>query len=228
LERARRFAVSANVSGSIINSVVGPSADIHPTARVENSLVGGGARIGARAYVKDSILGDSVVVGDCTKFNNCVVGDRCHSLSDSYFSGCTFYPDSTLANVGLFNSVIGRNVFLTTAVICLGESTSGPVSVFHDGGMRPTGRFILGSCLGHDTMLGTRAIFMPGLALPNGVIVVMPPGEGVHKVPSDPDPSVPLVWDGGKLKPLTEVFPGYLPPEFDSPAPADGKDGGEV
>ena len=109
--------------------------------------------------------------------------------------------------------VIGRFAFVTTAVLCFADSLEGPVRVFHDGAMRDTGRHILGSCMGHETTLGTRAIFMPGCALPNGCIVVMPPGEGVHKIPAKT--SEPLVWDAGTLKPVRDVFPGYVPPDTD-------------
>jgi acetyltransferase-like isoleucine patch superfamily enzyme len=215
-ERLRRGVVSANVRGCIRDSVVGKSLDMHPTAVIENSVVGSGVRVGARAFIKDCIVGDDVVVGDCTKFIGCVVGDRCNSLSDSFFTGCTFYPDSTLSNVNMRQCVIGRHVFLTTAVICFTESLEGPVSVLHEGRLQSTGRHILGSCMGHESMLGTRAIFMPGLALPGGVMIVMPPGEGIHKIPPVSDPGSPLVWDNGMLRKVEEVFPGYVPAEIGS------------
>jgi acetyltransferase-like isoleucine patch superfamily enzyme len=211
IESLRRAAVSANIPGCVVNSVVGGTLDAHPTARIENSVVGSGARVGARALVKDCILGDDVVVGDGTKFIGCVVGDRCNSLSDSLFVRSTFYPDATLSNLFMRECVIGRFAFLTTAVLCFADSHEGPVRVFHNGEMRSTGRHVLGACMGHETTLGTRAIFLPGLALPNGCIIVMPPGEGVHKVPATGDPATPLVWDAGALRPVRDVFPGYTP-----------------
>ena len=214
-ETLRRTAVSANVPGCVVRSLVGASLDAHPTSRIENSIVGSGARVGARAYVKDCILGDDVVVGDGTRFVNCVVGDRCNSLSDSYFLHSTFYPDSSLSNLNMRHCVAGRNVFLTTGVIVFSESVTGPVHVLHRGRMQSTGRHILGTCMGHEATLGIRAIFMPGLALPNGAIIVMPPGEGVHKIPECPDPKVPLCWDGGTLRPVRDVFPGYEPADTD-------------
>ncbi|MBI5527513.1 MAG: hypothetical protein HY897_14355 [Deltaproteobacteria bacterium] len=222
VEVLRRAAVSANVPGCVVNSVVGGTLDAHPTARIENSIVGSGARVGARALVKDCILGDDVVVGDGTKFVNCVVGDRCNSLSDSLFVRSTFYPDATLSNLFVRECVVGRFAFLTTAVLCFADSHEGPVRVFHDGQMRSTGRHVLGACMGHETTLGTRAIFLPGLALPNGCIIVMPPGEGVHKVPATGDPAVPLVWDAGTLRPVEAVFPGYRPADAE---PAEGPGG---
>ena len=215
-ERARRAAVALNVPGCIANSVVGGSLDAHPTARIENSVVGSGARIGARAILKDCIVGDDVVVGDRTRFVNCVVGDRCNSLSDSFFAHDTFYPDATLSNVLMQHCVAGRFAFVTTAVLCYTDGIEGPVRVYHDGEMHDTGRWVLGAALGHETTLGTRAIFMPGLALPNGCIVVMPPGEGLHKVPATAGGGgAPHVWDKGSLRPIAEVFPGYRPGDAD-------------
>ncbi|MFA6033579.1 MAG: hypothetical protein WC889_11825 [Myxococcota bacterium] len=205
-DRLRIAALRSTVPGVVTGSVIGRYVDIHPTARVEGSAVGEGVRIGADAYVKDCLVGDDVVIADHARFINCVIGDRCNSLADSFFKDCTFYPDSTLSNVNLMQCVAGRHVFLTAAVLCLLESPERPVEVFHEGRMTPAGRWFLGSCMGHDTILGTRAIMMPGLALPNGVIIVMPPGEGVNKIPQI-EPGTPIVWEKGTLKPLGDVFP---------------------
>ena len=98
-------------------SVIGKNCDIHPTATVEGSILGDKVTLGAFTSVRDSIIADGVEVSEHTKFLRCVVGKKCHTLNDSYFMGCTFYPDSTLANVIIRNSILGRRVFLTTGVI---------------------------------------------------------------------------------------------------------------
>lgn len=196
-------------------NVIGPGCSIHPTARVEGSWLGRGVKLGPFAYVRESILGDGVEVADHSKFTRCVVGAGCHTLNDSLFVSCTFYPDSTLASFLLRNSVIGRRVFLTSGVMFWDEPIQGTVTVRHGDTEVDTSRYLLGGCAGHECLLGTRAIFLPGRAVPNQTIIVMRPEEGVVKLPEQASPGQPHIYHQGRIVPLTEVLPQYSPAELE-------------
>jgi len=196
-------------------SVIGKNCDIHPTADIEGSIIGDKVTLGAFSSVRDCIIGDEVEVSEHTKFLRCVVGDNCHTLNDSYFIGCTFYPDSTLANIAIRNSVLGRRVFLTTGVMFWDESIEGPVEVMQRGQTVSTGRWILGGCAGHECVLGTRAIFLPGRAVPNQTMIVMRPEEGLYKLPAAIDPEKPYVYHQGRLQSLEQALPNWNPAELE-------------
>lgn len=202
----------------VVDSLIGRGCDIHPTARVEGSILGQGVKLGPRASVRDSILGDRVEIADHTRLKRCVLGADCHTLSDSYFIGCSFYPGSSLANFMLRESLIGRDSFLTSGLVFWSEGVRGPVSVRDGDFERDTGRWVLGSCAGHACTLGSlgpRAVFAPGRALPNGSLVVMRPEEGVLRLPESAAPGVPHVCQAGRVVPLDQALPGWHPAEIE-------------
>ncbi len=196
-------------------SVIGQGCNIHPSAHIEGSILGDRVKMGPFTSVRDSIIGDDVEISDFTKFQRCVVGHHCHSLNDSYFIGSTFYPESTLASFMLRNSMLGQRVFITSGVMLWDEPIEEKVSVVIDGQEVPTGRWLLGSCAGHECMLGTRAIFLPGRTIPNRTMIVMRPEEGVIKVPLSARPGEPHVYHDGKLLPLAEALPDWHPLEIE-------------
>ena len=196
-------------------SVIGKNCDIHPTADIEGAIIGDKVTLGAFTSVRDSIIGDGVEVSEHTSFLRCVVGEKCHTLNDSYFIGCTFYPGSTLANFIIRNSVLGRRVFLTSGVMFWDEAIEGPVQVMQRGQTVDTGRWILGGCAGHECILGTRAIFLPGRMVPNQTMIVMRPEEGLYKLPGAIEPGSPYVYHQGLLQPLQQALPGWKPAELE-------------
>ncbi len=196
-------------------NVIGPGCRIHPTAYVEGSILGSNVTLGPFTWVRESIIGDGVEISDHSRFTRCVVGHGCHTLNDSSFVGCTFYPDSTLASFLIRNSVIGRRVFLTSGVMFWDEPIVGTVRVTTESGEADTGRYMLGGCAGHECLLGTRAIFLPGRQVPNRTIIVMRPEEGVVKLPPHVEPNHPYVYHEGQVLPLEKVLPDYSPPELE-------------
>jgi acetyltransferase-like isoleucine patch superfamily enzyme len=197
------------------NNIIGEDCDIHPTAYVEGSIIGDGVRLGPFTSIRNSIIGNRVEVADHSKFLRCVVGDDCHTLNDSYFIGCTFYPKSTLASFMLRNTILGRRVFITSGVMFWDEGMQEPVSVSHQGNIVSTGRWNLGGCAGHECILGTRAIFLPGREVPNQTMIVMRPEEGVVKLPEQAEPYKPHVYHQGKIVPLEQALPDWKPLEID-------------
>ncbi|HOX46151.1 MAG TPA: hypothetical protein PK668_21285 [Myxococcota bacterium] len=200
-------------------NVLGRGCDIHPTALVEGSILGDHVQIGPFASVRECILGDGVEVGSHTHFKRCVVGAGCNTLNDSYFIGCTFYPGSTLANLMLRNSVLGRRVFMTTGVTLRDDGLTGPISVVQAGREVPTGRWVLGGCAGHGSQLGARALLEPGRAVPNRTTIILRPEEAVGKLPTRVEPRRPYTYFESTLLPVEQAYPGWSPPEIDQEEP---------
>jgi hypothetical protein len=215
LKRAWRSRGSNPYKKATRLSVIGKNCDIHPTADIEGSIIGDKVTLGAFTSVRDSIIGPGVEVSEHTSFLRCVVGEKCHTLNDSYFIGCTFYPGSTLANFIIRNSVLGRRVFLTSGVMFWDEAIEGPVEVMHRGKPVSTGRWILGGCAGHECILGTRAIFLPGRMVPNRTMIVMRPEEGLYKLPAEIEKKKPYVYHQGLLHSAEQALPGWNPAELE-------------
>jgi hypothetical protein len=171
--------------------------------------------MGPDTSARDCILGDDVEIASHSKFLRCVVGQNCHTLNDSYFIGCTFYPGSTLANFGIRNSVLGRDSFMTSGAMFWAEVTNPSIEVTHQGEKVATGRCDLGGCSGHKTLLGARAIFLAGSSVPNRTITVMRPGEGVFKMPASVDPKDPYICHQGGIANVREVYPDFSPGELE-------------
>ncbi len=154
--------------------------DIHPTATVINSILADGVRLEPHASVIDSVVGRDVLVADHSVLHTCVVGDNCRTLVDTSLRRIVAMQDSTLSNLGLSDVVIGRNVFLTTAVATFALPGD---DVVVEG--RDTHRAVLGGALGARCILGSRALLKAGTALPPGLLVVARPGEAATKLDDD-------------------------------------------
>lgn len=198
--------------GSAAN-LVGAGAIVHPTAHVEGSIIGPGAEIGAFASVRNSYVGAGSRLSDFTKVTSSVLEARTHTLADATFSSMVSLGESTLASLLLRDTILGRQVFLTTGVIFWNEGHSETVKVLHRGEWRDTHRIALGGCAGHRASLGARTIVAPGRALPNGAVVVMRREEGVLRV-EDVPAGTPLCWDDAKLVPYSRLRPGEVPDEL--------------
>jgi len=190
-------------------SLIGEGCDIHPTAWVEGCILGRGVKVSAFVSLRDCIIGDGVEINEHSRLRRSVLGEKCLVLNDSYFDGCAGYPGATLANVLVRNSLFGRRVFLTSAVMFWDEPVLEPVSVVAGGKETPTGRWQLGCCAGHGSILGTRAVFLPGRAVPNGTIVVMRPDEGTLKFPPRVEPRAPYLPVGDTVAPLKQALPDF-------------------
>jgi carbonic anhydrase/acetyltransferase-like protein (isoleucine patch superfamily) len=151
--------------------------DVHPTATVIGSILEAGVNIEPYASVIDSFVGKEVLIADHSVVHSCVIGDGCRSLVDTSLRRVVAMAGSTLSNIHFTDSVIGRDVFLTTSVATFappGEDAS------VDG--RDTGRALLGAAIGARCVLGTRALLKAGTALPPGLLVVARPGEAASKL----------------------------------------------
>ncbi len=159
-------------------NLLGKKVDVHPTAYVSGSILEDGVRLEPHASVVDSYVGKDVLVADHTVIAGCVIGAGCRTLVDTSVRRVVAQPGSTVSNLGLSDAILGREVFLTTAVSFFGPAPGEDVVV--EG--RDTGRALLGGAVGARAVLGARALLAAGLALPAGIIVVSKPDEAAAKL----------------------------------------------
>ncbi|HEY1101614.1 MAG TPA: hypothetical protein VGF99_21930, partial [Myxococcota bacterium] len=154
------------------------SPQVHPTATVVRSVLGKNVKVEAHASITDSVIGDDVLVADHTVIHDSVVGAGCRTLVDTHLRRCVAMPGSTLSNLDMQDALLGREIFLTTGV-----------AFFHDGPGRnvvvdgiDSGRAVLAGAIGRRALLGSRALFAAGVALPAGALVVARPEESLGKL----------------------------------------------
>jgi hypothetical protein len=151
---------------------------IHPTAYVDNSILGAGVRLDAHVSVVDSVIGDDVNVADHTVIHGCVIGSGCRTLVDTHLRRVVAMPGSTLSNLDMQDAIFGREVFVTTGVAFFDDGPGRDAVV--DG--KDSGRAVLGGAIGARSVLGSRALFRSGVALPARLLVVARPEEAVGKI----------------------------------------------
>lgn len=151
--------------------------DIHPTATVINSILEDGVKVEPHASVINSYLGKDVLVADHSVVHSCVIGANCRSLVDTSLRRIVAMAGSTLSNVAFHDSVIGRDVFLTTSVATFAR----PAENARVEG-RDTGRALIGAAIGARCVLGSRALLAAGVALPPAILVVARPEEAATKL----------------------------------------------
>lgn len=196
-----------------VDSVVDPSAEVHPTARLDGAIIGPKAVVGAGCTIDHSYIGAGARLADFSKVSRSVLNDGIHTLADATFSHVVSLGEGTLTNLLLRDVLVGKKVFLTSGVIFWGEALGAEITVEQDGVEVPTGRRFVGGCVGHGSVLGARTIVGPGRAIPNRTIVVMRREEGVLRV-SPHAPGTPLCWDDAALIPYDAMRPGQLPDEL--------------
>jgi NDP-sugar pyrophosphorylase family protein len=150
---------------------------VHPTAIVERSILGANVRIEAHASVIDSVIGDDVHIADHSVIHTSAIGDRCRTLVDTHLRRVVAMPGSTLSNLDMQDAVFGAGVFLTTGVAFFPDGPGRNVVV--DG--RDSGRAVGNGAVGKGAILGSRALFRCGVAVPAGALVVARPEEAVGK-----------------------------------------------
>ena len=183
-------------------NVIGEGCEIHPTAYVEASFIGRNAKIGAGATIRNTFVGDGAVVGDCAYAMNSVLGAESYLQESTALIWDVIYPGSSISNVKVQMSMIGRDTYINTWCSFLDAKFIGDVMVDHRGQLVSSGTSFLGSCVGHNCMMGGKTLIMPGRMIPNGTFMVMRPDECVVEIPPDLPAGVPLIRDKGTLVPM--------------------------
>jgi acetyltransferase-like isoleucine patch superfamily enzyme len=180
---------------------IGRNCEIHPSAILHFCIIGDNVKIGPQSYVFGSVLGDGVYVEEKTKIVFTSLGANCFVSQITILNGVAAYPDGDVCIDGAHFCLAGRNVKLTGLARPLDLRTDGPIKVLHKGKAVEIGQEVLGSCFGHRCFLGPDIYIMPGREIPNDAVIIQPPGRVLQKIPGDFKPGVPMVVDGGTLRP---------------------------
>lgn len=186
-------------------NIIDEDVDIHKSAYVESSFVAKGAKIGAGALVRNSFIGENVVIGDGSTIINCTISDNSYIADTTALLFSTVYPDSSVSNVKIQMSVIGRNSYINQWCSFLDARFVGDVMVSHCGDTVSSGSPFLGSCIGHNCNMAGKVLIMPGRTIPNNTTMVMRPDETIWHIPEDLPINTPLVRDNGTLVPLSSL-----------------------
>ncbi|MCP4499795.1 MAG: hypothetical protein GY822_07515 [Deltaproteobacteria bacterium] len=170
---AQRLARGATQGRNIFLGTV----DVHPTAFVENSILEDGVEVEAGASVMNSWIGPHVKVADHAVLDRCVVDEHCHTLIDTHLRRVVAFSGSTLSNLGTEDLLLGRNIFITTAVAFFGGVPGKNVFVDGENTLRPC----LGGVVGHGATLGARSLFEAGASVPSGLTVVGRPDDAIAR-----------------------------------------------
>ena len=169
--------------------------------------------IGSGCVVRHSYVGPQSRLADLSKLRGSVLGQGAITLVDTNLVEIVSLGGGTLANLLLRETILGRNVFLTTGVLFQTDALDGTIHVEQRGQWVDSGRRQLGGCVGHGAVLGARTIVAPGRALPNRVVVVMRKEEGVQRIPTL-QAGTPVCWDRAALVPVAELNGGQTPEEL--------------
>jgi acetyltransferase-like isoleucine patch superfamily enzyme len=180
---------------------IGKNCEIHPSAILHFCIVGDNVKIGPQSYIFGSVIGDNVIIEEKTKIILTSLGAGCYVSQITILNGVAAYPDGDVCIDGAHFCLAGRNVKLTGLARPLDVRTDGPIKVVYNGKAEPVGQEILGSCFGHGCFIGPDIYILPGREIPNGAIIIQPPGRVLVRVPRDVKPGVPMVIERGTLRP---------------------------
>ena len=182
---------------------IGKNCKIHPTAYLEGCIIGDNTRIGAQTCLRNSIVGKNSTIADHTVALNSIIGDNNYITEDTFMVHSVVYPDSTVGNLKIQVSLIGKNSYISTWASFIDAKFKGYIKVNHNGKLISSGRTFMGSCVGHNTIMGAKVLIQPGRAIPSNLTMVMRPDEVINTIPSDLPEGIPLVREDGTLVPLT-------------------------
>lgn len=175
----------------------GKNCFVHPTARVEGCLFGDNVTVGAYALVRGCVLGDNVTIEDRANVYFSVVGSDCFISKNSTMVFCAGYPGSDLCTNGIQACLFGRGCALTSFVRVIDIKAQGEIKVMFAGRLESAGTNLLGACFGHNSFAGLDVAIQPGREIPNGAVLVKPPGDIFNHIPPDLPPGVPAWVEDG-------------------------------
>ncbi len=184
----------------------GKGCDIHPSAVVQGCILGDGVTIGAHCLVQGCILGDGVKVNEHSILLGSVFGEGSSTSPRGWTKFCVVYPKSSTTGHALHGSVVGRNVFMASPAYLYDLKIKGTIKITHNGQRVDTGLNFLGSCVGHEAIIGPDIWLASGMEIPNRAVVVKNPEEIITSIPVDPPEGEYLTVRNGKLMPVRELI----------------------
>lgn len=180
----------------------GHNVRIHPTARVEFSILGDDVDIGPFALVRGSLIGSGTIIEDRANIIVSSVAERSFVSRNSTMVLCAGYPDSDLCANGMQSALAGRKVALTSYVRPMDMRVGDAVRVRDGDETVSIPEHLIGPCFGHQVFIGPDVAIQSGRAIPNGAVILPPPGHSLGRVPQDwPAGQIGVIIEG-ELKPL--------------------------
>ena len=167
----RQFGLSAN-------NRIGRHVKIHPTAHVSGSVLEDHAMIEPFASVIDSQVCEKSRVAANSVLHTTVLGAGSQTLVDSHLRRVVVGQNTTIANLGLYDSLVGDDAFVTTAVSVFGQQPMQYPEIKGEKLYRP----VIGVGIGDGAVVGARALFQAGVYLPKDALVVGRPDEAASKL----------------------------------------------
>jgi len=180
----------------------GKGCDIHPTAVVQGCILGNRVTIGAHCLVQACILGDGVKVNEHSILLGSVFGEGSSTSPRGWTKFCVVYPKSSTTGHALHGSVVGRNVFMASPAYLYDLKIRGTIKILYNGERVDTGLNFLGSCVGHEAIIGPDTWLGSGMEIPNRAVVVKNPEEIITSIPDDLPEGEYLTVRNGRLLPL--------------------------
>ncbi|GEM_PF-6747766 len=160
------------------NNRLGRNVKIHPTAHVTGAVLKDHAVVEAFASVIDSQIGEKSRVAANSVLHTSVLGAGSQTLVDTHLRRVVVGQNTTIANLGLFDSLVGDDAFVTTAVSVFGLLPRQYPEIEGKTLYRP----VIGVGIGDGAVVGARALFQAGVYLPKGAMVVGRPDEAASKL----------------------------------------------
>lgn len=175
-------------------------ADIHPTATIEGSFIAPGAQIGAHALVRASIIGPGAIVEDRATVAYSVVGPG--AFVSKY---ALIYTSAVMAQANVGGSiqmcVVGQKAAFTPRTTPMDVIPGGKLKLRDGNSYVPVERTVLGSCFGHDSLVGADIYIAPGREIPNGIRIFTSPERVLATLPEAIEPGATYVVKDGTLVP---------------------------
>ena len=183
-------------------TVRGRGCRVHPSAVVEASVLGNRVEIGPFAAVRGCVIGDDVKIDAHVNANFSAIG---HRATVSFHAACNLsvvYPEAMLSFPLAQMALLGRRSVVLGSVTLMDMKDpylEREILVRDAGRSRPSGRKILGPCIGHDTVVAAGARLAPGLCVPNGAYLVSDSQDVFKHLTPELEPRVPYVVRDGRV-----------------------------
>ena len=185
--------------------IKGKGCDIHPSAVVEGCILGNRVSIGAFSLVRGCILADGVKVNEHSIVALSVLGEGASTSPRGWTKFSVVYPNSNTPGHALQGCLVGRNVFMATPSYLYDLKIKGTIKVKHEGRLVDTKMSFLGSCVGHNAIVGPDTWIASGSEIPNGAVLVKKPSEIISSVPEDLPPGEYLTCEDATLHPVRSL-----------------------
>ena len=155
---------------------VGRNCQIDPTAIIHGpTSIGDNVVIGAGAVIENAIIGNNVNISQGCQVMLSVIGDGCFLPFRAALFMTTMMEHSMVAqNTCLQMCVVGRNTFIGAGTTFTDFNLVPKPLRALDGEdeLKPTGRTVLGGCVGHNCRLGSGLVIMPARTIESDVVLI--------------------------------------------------------